>query len=103
MTAKKMMRKEPITALFLGGLVGAGVALMFAPWQGRQLRVKIGEFAGDVSDRAQDYIGHGKGKVVSLAGKGRNYLRGKKSVIVAGLNAGREAYAKEREKLAKRS
>ncbi len=102
MTARSIVKKEPVAALFLGGLVGAGVALMLAPSSGKKLRLKIGEFAGDVSDKAQDYISQGKAKVVSLTGKGQDYFRGRKSMIAAGVHAGREAYAKEREKVARR-
>ncbi len=102
MTAKSMVRKEPVAALFLGGLVGAGVALMLAPRSGKELRLKIGEYAGDVSDRAQGYISKGKGKVVSLTEKGKDYVKRRKSMITAGISAGKEAYVKEREKFARR-
>lgn len=102
MTARSIVRKEPVAALFLGGLVGAGVALMLAPSSGERFRLKIGEFAGGVSDRAQDYVSQGKGKVVSLTGKGKEYFQGRRSMIAAGISAAREAYAKERERLAKR-
>jgi len=43
----------PSVALFGAGLlVGAGLALLFAPTSGRELRDEIGERAADLRDRA---------------------------------------------------
>ncbi len=43
----------PSVALFGAGLlVGAGLALLFAPTSGRELREELGERAADLRDRA---------------------------------------------------
>lgn len=44
--------------LFVGGLIGATTALLFAPQSGRRTRRKIRHKAEDLSDRAEESIRH---------------------------------------------
>jgi hypothetical protein len=47
----------PSVALFGAGvLVGAGLALLFAPTSGRELREEIGERAAELKDRAASVV-----------------------------------------------
>lgn len=101
MTVKQIIKKEPVTTLFLGGLIGGGAALLFAPRSGKETRQRIEGFADDVKGRAQCYYMRGKGKVTTAVGKGRDFFEGKKSLIMASVEAGKDAYAKERDRLAK--
>jgi len=101
MTVKQIIKKEPVTTLFLGGLIGGGAALLFAPRSGKETRQRIEGFADDVKGRAQCYYMRGKGKVTTAVGRGRDFFEGKKSLIVASVEAGKEAYAKERDRLGK--
>lgn len=51
--ARKRTDLAPSMALFGAGLlVGAGLALLFAPTSGRELREEIGERAADLRERA---------------------------------------------------
>jgi gas vesicle protein len=100
MTVKRVIRKEPVAALVVGGLVGAGVALMAAPRSGREVRQSIGKLAGDANERVREYSHQGKARVVDIAERGRNYVRGRKTLVTAAFAAGKEAYVKERERLA---
>ena len=45
-----------LVSFLLGGVVGAGLALLLAPQSGDETRKKIGDFADDVKDRAMDYV-----------------------------------------------
>ena len=55
---------EAILISFLvGGIVGAGLALLFAPYSGRKLRGKIADAAEDARDIAGDYARKLKQKV----------------------------------------
>jgi len=47
----------------VGGLVGAGLALVLAPQSGRKTRKQIREFAEDVKEQAVDYAERLKEKV----------------------------------------
>ncbi len=42
-------------SFLVGGIVGAGLALLFAPYSGKKMRGKIVDMADDVKDYATDY------------------------------------------------
>lgn len=90
-----------LLSFLLGGLVGAGVALLVAPNSGQETRRRIREIAEDVTDRAGDYAEEVKGRVTSTIEKGRDYYQDKKSIIATAVEAGKEAYEREKEKHAK--
>lgn len=53
-----------VTISFLiGGIVGAGVALLFAPQSGKKTRGKIADLAEDARDYATDYTTKIKRKI----------------------------------------
>ncbi len=64
-------------AFFLGGLVGAGVALLLAPKPGTQTRQQIKDVAG----KAGDYYGQVKGKIGDVVEKGKDVFQEKASEI----------------------
>jgi gas vesicle protein len=90
-----------ILAFFIGGLVGAGVALLLAPQPGKETRQKIKELAEEAKEKATKYAEEVKSKVTSTVEKGKGLVEEKKSLIKTAVEAGKEAYAKEKEKLAK--
>lgn len=52
-----------LLSFLVGGIVGAGLALLFAPYSGRKMRGKIVDVAEDVKDYAADYTKKLKDKV----------------------------------------
>ena len=52
-----------LISFFVGGIVGAGLALLFAPYSGRRMRGKIADMAEDVRDHAAEYTKKIKNKV----------------------------------------
>ncbi len=84
-----------LLAFVLGGMVGAGVALLLAPQSGTETRRKIKELTEDVKEKATDYAGTAKEKVVSTVDKAKGLYEEKKSAISAAVEAGKEAYEKE--------
>jgi gas vesicle protein len=90
-----------ILAFFIGGLVGAGVALLLAPQPGKEARQKIKELAEDAKEKAAGYAEQVKGKVTSTVGKGKEIFEEKKSLLTTAFEAGKEAYEKEKEKPSK--
>jgi gas vesicle protein len=101
MKAKQIMKKESAAVLFLGGLTGVSTALLFAPRSAKQTRQRIGEFAVDVRERAESYIGLFKEKVTSSVDRRKVFLQERKSIITTAVEAGKEAYKKEKERLLK--
>ena len=90
-----------ILAFFIGGLVGAGVALLLAPQPGKETRQKIKELADEAKEKAAKYAEEVKSKVTSTVEKGKELVEEKKSLITTAVEAGKEAYVKEKEKLGK--
>lgn len=88
-------------SFLLGGLVGAGVALLLAPKSGRETRLRIRELADDVKEKADDYVEQTKSRVTSAVEKGKDFVQDQKSIIATAVEAGKEAYEKEKERLAK--
>ncbi|MBI4689752.1 MAG: YtxH domain-containing protein [Nitrospirae bacterium] len=77
-------------SFILGGVVGAGLAMLLAPQSGSETRQKIRELAGNVKDRMD-----------STVDKGKDFFEQKKSAIATAVEAGKDAYEKERERLSK--
>ncbi len=90
-----------LLSFLLGGVVGAGLALLLAPQSGQETRRRIRELADDVSEKASDYAGQARERVNAMVDEGKGYYEEKRSLIKSALDAGKEAYEKEKEKLAK--
>jgi gas vesicle protein len=78
-------------AFLAGGLIGAGLALLYAPVSGSEARKRITGLAEDYRKKAEGWSGDLKQKVES-------FIDEEKSVIKAAYDAGREAMAKEKAK-----
>ncbi|HBA53893.1 MAG TPA: hypothetical protein DCZ04_05400 [Syntrophorhabdus aromaticivorans] len=89
-----------LLAFFVGGLVGAGVALLLAPKAGSETRKMIKDFAGEAKEKAEGYIEKMKGTAGSVVEKGKEFIEDQKTVLTSAVEAGKEAYEKEKERLA---
>jgi len=76
-------------AFLAGGLVGAGLALLYAPASGRETRERIGGLAEDLKKKTEAWTGDVKQKV-------EGFIDEERSVIKSAYEAGREAMAKEK-------
>lgn len=84
---------------FLGGAaVGAGLALLYAPKSGRELREKIAELTDDAVDKIKDYTSEAQEKIMSTLEEGKELVKEKKSILTSAIQAGKEAMEKEKEK-----
>ncbi len=90
-----------LVSFLLGGIVGAGLALLLAPQSGEETRKKIRDFADDVKDRTTDYVEKTKDRITSYVDDGKGFYEQKKSIVKSAIEAGKEAYEKEKERLAK--
>ena len=90
-----------LLSFLLGGLVGAGFALLLAPQSGHETRQKIKDLSEDVKEKAMGYVGDIKEKVTGSIDKGKEIYEEKKSIITTAIEAGKEAYEKEKERLSK--
>jgi gas vesicle protein len=87
-----------LLSFFLGGLVGAGIALLVAPKAGEETRKMIKELADDAKKRAEDYLEQTKSKATAAMEKGKEFLEKEKNIIGSAIEAGKEAYEKVKEK-----
>jgi gas vesicle protein len=89
-----------LLAFLAGGMIGAGLALLYAPVSGREAREKIGGLAGDLKRKADEWSGDLKQKADAWSGdlkqKVEGFIEEEKSVIKAAYDAGRDAMAKEK-------
>jgi len=83
-------KSSVVLAFFIGGLVGAGIGLLLAPRPGKESREKIKELAEQTREKVTQYAEEVKNKVTSTVEKSKGLFE-----------AGKEAYAKQKEKLGK--
>ncbi len=88
-----------ILSFIVGGLVGAGVALLTAPQSGRETREKISEFAGDAKDKIWNMGQNAKLKIADTLSRGREYVEEKKPAIQGAVEAGKKAMEEEKARL----
>ncbi|HAO93975.1 MAG: hypothetical protein A2X99_01655 [Deltaproteobacteria bacterium GWB2_55_19] len=88
-----------LLAFLLGGAVGAGIALLYAPASGADTRKRIREGAECTGDWAKDRYQDARDKVTDSTGKVRQMVNDRKEDLQAALDAGKEAYYKGKERL----
>ena len=81
-------------AFVLGGVVGAGVALLFAPASGEVTRKRIKDGVSDATDKVTAKYGDVKEAIAEGAGKVKQMFEDKKEELKAVYEAGRETYVK---------
>ena len=79
-----------LVPFLVGGLVGAGIALLVAPKSGKDLRKGIKDIAVDTSE-----------KVITTIDKGRELYAESTTAVKNAFEAGKHAYVEEMEKFRK--
>ena len=54
---------EILVSFLIGGIVGAGLAFLFAPQSGKKTRARIVDMADDIKESASDYAKKLKARV----------------------------------------
>jgi gas vesicle protein len=65
------MAKGLIFGFIAGSVVGAVLALLYAPKTGKEFRADLKERAGDLADEAQEYLSRAKTKAVEIINDGK--------------------------------
>jgi gas vesicle protein len=84
-----------LLAFVLGGLVGAGIALLVAPQSGVETRRKIKEFADEATEKATEFAESTKEKVSSTIDTAKSMYEEQKAAVAAAVDAGKQAYQRE--------
>jgi len=88
-----------VLSFILGGVVGAALAILYAPWEGRQTRGRIRDLAEDVKEKTTTLSGDWKEKASGFIEKGKEFVEQKRSALSTAFDAGLEAMKKEKEDL----
>ena len=83
-------------SFFVGGLIGAAVAILFAPKAGSETRQQIRGLAEDVKGKVGDYYEQVRETVTSALKQGKGLFEDKKQRITNAVQAGIEAYEDKR-------
>ncbi len=86
----------------LGGVLGASLALLFAPESGRRTRERLRDLAADARDKTVDLTEELRDKAEDAMERGREVYEEKKSILSAAVQAGKEAMQRERDRLTTR-
>ncbi len=87
-------------AFLLGGVIGAGVALLYAPASGVETRRRIKDGIDDAGDWAKDRYDNACDRVTDGTEKVKQFISEKKEDLKSAVEAGKDAYNKGRERLA---
>lgn len=97
-------------AFLLGGLVGAAIALLYAPKSGKETRKDISKTARrikketvhlveDAVDSIHDFAGEVKEKVNDVIERGKDLSDGAKKELIRNLELGQKAIEKQRKRV----
>ncbi|HET6419661.1 MAG TPA: YtxH domain-containing protein [Geobacteraceae bacterium] len=88
-----------LLSFLAGAAVGSGLALLFAPKSGREMREQIKDLTDDAVGKIRDYAKDAQDKIKSTYEDGKELVKEKKTIISSAIEAGKEAMEREREKL----
>jgi gas vesicle protein len=94
-----------LVSFLVGGVVGAGIALLLAPKSGKELRKDIKNMASDTRDKIAATVEKGKELYIEGTTAVKNAIEAGKDVYIEGtsavksaIEAGKDAYVSEIEK-----
>ena len=88
-----------LVSFLAGAALGAGLALLYAPKSGREMRDQIGDLADDAVDKIKEYAKEAQDKIKATLEEGKETIMEKKSILSSAIEAGKEAIQKEKQKL----
>lgn len=86
-----------LVSFVAGAAIGAGLALLYAPKSGNELRESIADFTDDAVDKIKEYTKEAQDKIKTALDEGKETLIEKKSILASAIEAGREAMHKEKQ------
>jgi gas vesicle protein len=97
-------------AFFIGGAIGAAIALLYAPQSGqmtrkdiqrtaRRVKAEAADLVEDTIERMDDFVDETKGRVTEIIGRGVELSGAAKKEIVRTLEHGQKALEKQKSRL----
>jgi len=87
-----------LVSFVAGAAIGAGLALLYAPRSGTEMRENLTDLAEDALDKIKEYTREAQEKIKSAIEDGKETIGEKKSILASAIEAGREAMQKEKER-----
>ncbi len=85
-----------LVSFVAGAAIGAGLALLYAPKSGSEMRENILDLTEDAVDKIKEYAKEAQEKIKTAIDESKETIVEKKSVLASAIEAGREAMQKER-------
>jgi gas vesicle protein len=83
-----------LVSFVAGAAMGAGLALLYAPKSGQEMREDIVDLTEDAVGRIKEYARDAQEKIKSAVEEGKDVFEDKKSVLSSAIEAGRDAMKK---------
>jgi len=98
MSEKSEISKTTLmAAVAAGAAIGAGIAALYTPKSGNEMRAQISELSGQACDKVKKCTRMVQEKISSTFEEGKSAITDKKSLITSAIEAGREALQKSKE------
>jgi gas vesicle protein len=83
----------------IGLVVGGGLALLFAPKAGPELRADFGDTVEDLKDKAEQVIDDLQASTSDLVARSRTILEQTRENLARSVEAGKDAYIQKKDEL----
>ena len=87
-----------LVSFVAGAALGAGLALLYAPKSGRDMREAIADMADDAVDKIKEYTKEAQEKIKTAVEESKETVNEKKSILASAIEAGREAMQREKDR-----
>lgn len=88
-----------MVSFLAGAALGAGLALLYAPKSGKEMRETISDLTEDAVDKIKEYAKEAQDKIKTAIEDGKETIVEKKSILASAIEAGRDAMQREKERI----
>jgi len=86
-----------LISLLAGAAIGSGLALLFAPKSGREVRGQIKDITEDTAGKIKEYARDAQDKMKTAYNEGKELFKEKKTILSSKIEGAKEAIGKELE------
>jgi len=83
-----------IMSFLAGAAIGAGLALLYTPKSGSQMRETLGDFSENTINKIKGFTKDAQKKIKTVVDDGKEKISEKKAILTSAIEAGREAMQK---------
>jgi len=86
-----------LISLLAGAAIGSGLALLFAPKSGREVRGQIKDITEDTAGKIKEYARDTQDKIKTAYNEGKELFKEKKTILSSKIEGATDAFGKELE------